>query len=263
VRAGASSDGRLTAFESTSYGTGGITSGANFPLPYIYTVPNSRTQGSAIYVNAGNQRAMRAPGHPQGSFIMESVMDELAARLGMDPVEFRKRNLPEDSLWREQLDLGAAAIGWSDNWHPPGDPTSGPIKKGLGCAISTWGSGGGRTQASCRIHADGSVEMNTGTQDIGTGTRTMVAIVTAEILGLEIEDITVGIGRSDYPYSGSSGGSTTIPSVCPAVRVTAGLALEALFARIAPVLGVAANELEARVGEIGVTGDPSRSWTWR
>lgn len=261
VRAGAARDGALTAFEATRYGTGGITSGANFPLPYIYTVASSKVQGAAIYIDAGNQRAMRAPGHPQGSFIMESVMDELAARLQMDPVAFRQRNLPEDSLWSEQLDLGAAAIGW-DNWHPPGDPTPGPIKKGLGCAISTWGSGGGRTQASCRIHPDGSVEMNTGTQDIGTGTRTVVAIVTAEILGLEIDDITVGIGESDFPYSGSSGGSTTIPSVCPAVRVTAGLALEALFDRIAPQLGVSADQLEARVGEIGVAGDAGRSWSW-
>jgi len=204
---------------------------------------------------------MRAPGHPQGSFITEAVMDELAARLQMDPVEFRQNNLPEDSLWGEQLDLGAARIGW-ENWHTPGDPTPGPIKKGLGCAISTWGSGGGRTRASCTIHPDGSVEMNTGTQDIGTGTRTIVAIVTAEILGLEVEDITVNIGNSDYPYSGSSGGSTTIPSVCPAVRVTAGLALEALFEQIAPQLEVAADQLEARVGTIGVVGNPGRSWSW-
>ena len=261
VRAGATQDGTLTAFEATGYGTGGITSGANFPMPYIYSVANSYYQATAIYTDAGNQRAMRAPGHPQGSFITEAVMDELATRLQMDPVEFRQNNLPEDSLWGEQLDLGAARIGW-ENWHTPGDPTPGPIKKGLGCAISTWGSGGGRTRASCTIHPDGSVEMNTGTQDIGTGTRTIVAIVTAEILGLEVEDITVNIGNSDYPYSGSSGGSTTIPSVCPAVRVTAGLALEALFEQIAPQLEVAADQLEARVGAIGVVGNPGRSWSW-
>ena len=261
VKAGATQDGTLTAFEATGYGTGGITSGANFPMPYIYSVANSYYQATAIYTDAGNQRAMRAPGHPQGSFITEAVMDELAARLQMDPVEFRQNNLPEDSLWGEQLDLGAARIGW-ENWHTPGDPTPGPIKKGLGCAISTWGSGGGRTRASCTIHPDGSVEMNTGTQDIGTGTRTIVAIVTAEILGLEVEDITVNIGNSDYPYSGSSGGSTTIPSVCPAVRVTAGLALEALFEQIAPQLEVAADQLEARVGAIGVVGNPGRSWSW-
>ena len=261
VKAGATQDGTLTAFAATGYGTGGITSGANFPMPYIYSVANSYYQASAIYTDAGNQRAMRAPGHPQGSFITEAVMDELAARLQMDPVEFRQNNLPEDSLWGEQLDLGAARIGW-ENWHTPGDPTPGPIKKGLGCAISTWGSGGGRTRASCTIHPDGSVEMNTGTQDIGTGTRTIVAIVTAEILGLEVEDITVNIGNSDYPYSGSSGGSTTIPSVCPAVRVTAGLALEALFEQIAPQLEVVADQLEARVGAIGVVGNPGRSWSW-
>ncbi len=261
IRAGASSDGVLTAFEAIGYGTGGITSGAGFPLPYIYSVANQRTQRASVYTDAGNQRAMRAPGHPQGSFMMEAVMDELADSIGMDPVAFRQRNLPADSLWIEQLNLGARSIGW-ENRHGPGDPTPGPIKKGMGCALSVWGSGGGRTRATCSIHPDGSVEMSTGTQDLGTGTRTIVAIVTAEILGLEVEDITVAIGNSDLPFSGSSGGSTTIPSVCPALRVTAGLALEALFERIGPGLGVAADQLEAGVGSIGVSGDSSRSWSW-
>lgn len=265
LRAGADAEGRLTAFEADTYGTGGIGRGANFPLPYIYATENdaaTRRQHANVYVNGGNARAMRAPGHPQGSFVMEAVMDELANRLGMDPVEFRKRNLAADSLWHEQLDRGAAEIGWADDWHPPGDPSPGPIKRGLGCAISVWGSGGGGTQATCTIHPDGSVVMTTGTQDIGTGTRTVVAIVTAEILGLEVDDVTVQIGQSDYPYSGGSGGSTTVPSVAPAVRVTAGLALEQLFERIAPGLGVEASELEAGVGEIRVAGGGG-AWSWR
>lgn len=264
LRAGADAEGRLTAFEADTYGTGGIGAGANFPLPYIYTTAHdtaTRRQHVNVYVNGGDARAMRAPGHPQGSFIMEAVMDELAHRLELDPVEFRKRNLAEDSLWHEQLDRGAAEIGWADDWHPPGDTAPGPIKKGLGCAISVWGSGGGGTQATCSIHPDGSVVMTCGTQDIGTGTRTVVAIVTAEILGLEVEDVTVQIGNSDYPYSGGSGGSTTVPSVAPAIRVTAGLAAEELLARIAPELGVDVSELEVGQGEIrGAGGD---SWSWR
>ena len=263
VRAGATRDGKLIAYEALGYGTGGITSGAGMQLPYVYVFPNRKTQTANVYINAGNQRAMRAPGHPQGSFLMEGVMDELAASLEMDPVAFRKLNVPEDSLWRDQLDIGAEAIGWADNWHPPGDPSPGPIKKGLGCAVGVWGTGGGSTRAHCSIQPDGSVEVTCGTQDIGTGTRTVIAIVAAEILGLETGDITVNIGNSDYPYSGSSGGSTTVPSVAPAVRVTTGMALEALFERIGPRLGVAADQLEARVGQIGVIGDSSQSWSWQ
>jgi len=263
VRAGATSDGKLIAYEGLGYGTGGITSGAGMSIPYVYVFPNQKRQTANVYINAGNQRAMRAPGHPQGSFLMEGVIDELAAALEMDPVAFRKLNVPEESLWRDQLDIGAEAMDWADNWHPPGDPTPGPIKKGMGCAVGVWGTGGGRTRAHCSIHPDGSVQVTCGTQDIGTGTRTVVAIVAAEILGLEVDDITVNIGNSDYPYSGSSGGSTTVPSVAPAVRVTAGMALDALFERVAPQLGVAADQLEARVGAIGVAGDASRSWSWR
>jgi xanthine dehydrogenase YagR molybdenum-binding subunit len=262
VRAGADRDGKLVAFEAETYGTGGIGAGAGFPMPYIYEVANRRRRHHDVFVNAGSARAMRAPGHPQGSFITESVMDELAANLGMDPVALRKRNLPPDSLWQAQLDRGAADIGW-DRWHAPGDPSPGPVKRGLGCACAVWGGGGGGTQAHCEINPDGSVVMSIGTQDIGTGTRTLVSIVTAEILGLPLEAITPAIGDSRYPFSGASGGSTTAASVTPAARVTAQLAFEELARRIAPEFGVDAASLEPIDGSVRVTGVPESAITWQ
>ena len=83
-----------------------------------------------VYINAGLQRPMRAPGHPQGCFVTEVLMDELADRANMDPLELRLKNLPPtapDAMWREYYQMGAERFGW-DRRHPTGDPTPGPIK---------------------------------------------------------------------------------------------------------------------------------------
>src|SRR5262245_35323478 len=95
IKAGVSADGMLTAFDAQSWGTGGAGQGANFPLPYLYQFPNRRRAHTDVYINAGTQRAMRAPGHPQGCFLTEILMDELADRVKMDPVEFRIKNAPK------------------------------------------------------------------------------------------------------------------------------------------------------------------------
>src|SRR5207245_10348537 len=132
---------RITAFDAESCGTVGAGHGSNFPLPYIYQMPNRRLQHKDVFINTGTQRPMRAPGHPQGSFITEIMMDELADKLKMDPIEFRIKNLPPEApnaMWRSYLREGADAFGWSKR-HPTGDPASGSIKTGMGVAIGTWG----------------------------------------------------------------------------------------------------------------------------
>ena len=140
--------------------------------------PARRRRHRDVYINAGAQRAFRAPGHPQASFITEVVMDELADKAGLDPLELRMRNLPPEApnaMWTKYFPMAAEKIGWSKR-HKTGDPTPGPIKRGLGCAANRWGGAGNpKTQAHCDVFADGSVVMKIGTQDIGTGTRTMVA----------------------------------------------------------------------------------------
>jgi xanthine dehydrogenase YagR molybdenum-binding subunit len=103
IRAGVSADGMLTAFDAQSWGTGGAGATSNFPLPYIYVFPNRKRTHLDVYINAGQQRAMRAPGHPQGCFLTEILMDELADRVRMDPVQFRIMNLPPaapNAMWR-------------------------------------------------------------------------------------------------------------------------------------------------------------------
>jgi xanthine dehydrogenase YagR molybdenum-binding subunit len=269
VTAGVAADGTLTAFDAQSWGTGGAGAGSGYPLPYIYVFPNRRRTHTDVYINAGLQRAMRAPGHPQGCFVTEVVMDELADAVRMDPMEFRLKNLPAlapNAMWRRYFPMGAERIGWSKR-HVTGDPTPGPIKRGLGCSANRWGGAGQGTRAHCEINPDGSVLIRSGTQDIGTATRTLMATIAAETLGLGIEQIRVELGDSNHPFSGGSGGSTTAASVSPAIRVTAGMARDQLFERIAPGLRTTADRLELGVGQVIVkpaneSGKP-RVLAWR
>jgi len=265
IRAGVSSDGLLTAFDGQSWGTGGAGAPSGFPLPYIYNFPARKRTHKDVYINAGQQRAMRAPGHPQGCFLTEILMDELADRVKMDPVAFRIKNLPPagpNAMWAQYFEQGAKRFGW-DKRHATGDPTPGPIKTGMGVSAHRWGGAGRGTQAHVDITSDGGVVVKCGTQDIGTGTRTIVAIVAAETLGLPVSAIKPEIGDSTLPFSGGSGGSTTAASAMPAIRVTSVKALDALFVKVAPTLGVAPDALVAVNGRIQVKDTPSKGLAWK
>lgn len=274
VKAGVTAEGKLVAFDAETWGTGGAGQGAGFQLPYpVYVVPNLRQRHRDVYTTAGPQRAFRAPGHPQSCFVTEVVMDELADLLRIDPLELRMRNLPPvdaatgqlrpNEQWAKYFPMAAQRIGWNRR-HPTGDPASGPIKRGLGCAANRWpGAGNARTRALCDIMPDGGVVTRIGTQDIGTGTRTLVALVTAETLGLPIEAVKAAIGDTAHPWAPGSGGSVTVASVTATVRVAAENALLALFERVAPELGVAPAALTARGGRIHVTADPSKGMAWK
>ena len=265
IRAGVAADGALTAFDAESWGTGGAGVGAGFPLPYIYVFPNRRRRHKDVYTNAGPARAMRAPGHPQGCYATEMLMDELADRVRMDPVEFRIKNLPPEApnaMWRRYFPLAAERFGWAKR-HPTGDPTPGPVKRGIGCAANRWGGGGRGTKAHMEINPDGSVVVRCGTQDIGVGTKTIVTMIAAETLGIPMELVKAEIGDSQYPFSGGSGGSTTAAAVSPAIRVTSGRALDALKARVAPSIGVEPAALVASNGRLHAQDDPSKGLAWK
>ena len=267
VKAGVDAQGKLTAIDAETWGTGGAGQGAGFPFPYqVYPFPVRRRRHRDVYINAGPQRAFRAPGHPQSCFITEIVMDELADRLRLDPLEFRLRNLPEEApnlMWGAYFKIGAEKFGWAKR-HPTGDPATGPIKRGMGCAANRWtGQGSPQTRAQCEIMPDGSVITRIGTQDIGTGTRTLVAMVTAETMGLPLEGVQAAIGDSNYPFAPGSGGSVTVASVTSTVRHAAENARDALFARVAPTLGVAPTALSAKNGRVFPTAEPSKGMTWR
>jgi xanthine dehydrogenase YagR molybdenum-binding subunit len=259
IKLGASADGKLVAFEMDAFGTAGTGAGqasagggggSGFPAPYIYAVPNTRVKQAHVAVNAGQSRAFRAPGHPVASFGMESIMDELAVKLKMDPVELRLKNDPSE-VRRREYTIGAEKFGWKQKYKSPGS-SPGPVKVGVGCAGATWGGGGRGTQAEAQINPDGSVEVRCGTQDLGTGTRTLVAMVAAEVFGLKPEQITTRIGDTNFPPSGGSGGSTTAASVCPAIFDTCAKALEELQKR-ASVIDARGDNWKAACKKLGVS----------
>jgi xanthine dehydrogenase YagR molybdenum-binding subunit len=183
---------------------------------------------SVVAVNAGSSRAFRAPGHPPAAFGMESAMDDLAAKLGMDPLEFRLKNDSNEVRQREYK-IGAEKFGWKEKYQKPGS-SPGVVKTGIGCAGAGWPAGGPsrRTQGEAQINPDGSIEFRLGVQDIGTGTKTVIAVVAAEMLGLTPEQITVKVGDTNFPPGPGSGGSTTCASISPTVYDICDKALQQL-----------------------------------
>ena len=269
VKLGATKDGKIVALTAETHGTGGR-GGSQFPLPYVYRVENSTRAHTEVFVNCGGARAMRAPGHPQGCAVMEAAMDDLAAKLEMNPLEFRLRNLKDTDtvagginrteIYRDQVARGAQLIGW-DRWKPRGQDGKGPVKHGLGMALHQWGGGGAQDkQVSCVINPDGSVELRSATQDIGTGARTILAVIAAEVLGLEVGQIKSNIGNSTFPPGQSSGGSTTTPSMAPPCLDAAVKARDELFKKIAPGLGASPEDLTLKGGKVLVKGEEKMTW---
>ena len=155
-------------------------------------------------------------------------------------------------------------MGWKKSWHPRGDKTAGPVKRGLGLSIHTWGGRGHASNCDLTVHPDGAVEIKMGTQDLGTGTRTVILMVAADTLGISIDQIKLLIGDSNYPVSGGSGGSTTIGGVSSSTRRACSECRSiCVFAKVAPALNAKPEELAAKDGKIFVASDPCRSLTWK
>ncbi len=267
VKLGAKKDGTVTAWQSQSWGTGGPGGGGSPPIPYVFNLPNQRKEHVAIRNNIGPARAWRAPNHPQAAVITMGAMDDLAAKLNMDPIELWLKNLnltgPREKTYREEFAIGADLMDWKNKWKPRGQNVSGSTAKGLGLSLHTWGGRGHASDCDVTIHPDGSVDIKMGSQDIGTGTRTTITIVAAETLGLPVEAIKLYIGDTSYPPSGGSGGSTTPGGVSSSTRRGSVDAREMLFEKVAPALNAKPEELEAVNGTVRVKGDSSRSLSWK
>jgi xanthine dehydrogenase YagR molybdenum-binding subunit len=200
-----------------------------------------------------------------------SAFADLAAALKIDEMEFLLKNLqfterPEfdaPKVYAEELKIAADLIGYGQKAHSRGDKSPGPMKRGLGVSIHTWGGAGHPSECDVTINPDGSVEARIGTQDLGVGTRTVIGQVVAETLGLPFDAVKVLIGRNDYPQSGASGGSTTIGGISVSSRQAATTALNTLLESAARRLGVAADALEASSGTICEAGKPSNKLSWK
>ena len=261
LKAAATKDGKLTALSLLVHGNGGTNggTGTSGPVKNVYACDNVKTEEFDVFTNAGPSAAMRAPGHPQGAFALEATMDELAAKIGMDPLEFRMKNDPSE-VRREEFRIGAERIGWAtrDARRQTKDPA---ILRGIGMGAAVWyNTGGTGPKATVTLHRDGSAEVVHGLQDLGTGSRTMVGIVAAEELGLPLERVSVRIGDTHLPYGPGSGGSTTTPSSAPVIRAAAWQAVRRVAELLAKEWGADPQEVAFSEGTFSAKG---KSLGWK
>jgi xanthine dehydrogenase YagR molybdenum-binding subunit len=254
IKAGIRKDGKIVAYQVEAFGTGGVTARGNgVANPVIYDVGEKFKQETSVFTNGGPATAMRSPSWPQGVFALEGMLDECAHALNMDPLEFRKKNTT-DEVYLAQWEMGAKMIGWDRRNKVPGAGV-GAKRRGFGMASSMWRNMGGKSGiVDCAIHADGTVEVRNGAQDIGTGTRTLLAVIAAEEIGLKPTDIKVSLGQTKWPKGPASGGSTTAPTLGPVTRRAVFQAKNKLIALAAAKLGVPAEELRCEEGLIAGRG---------
>ncbi len=220
LQLGAAKDGTLLALHLQAFGSAGCAAGAGCagPVKNLYPAPAMRTEESDVFLHTGPSAAFRAPGHPQGAFALEQAIDELAAKLGMDPLALRDKNDAHPAR-REERRLGAEKFGWA---AARAKKPQGMLRRGVGFAQGLWYNfDGPPSQAEVLIHDDGSIECRSGVADIGGGIRTACAMVVAEVLGVKVEEVRVHVGDTAFPQGPPSGGSMTTQLLTPAVRLAA------------------------------------------
>ena len=264
LRIGAKKDGTLTAIHLVAYGTAGCGTGAGCsgPAQNLYKTAALHTEDNDVFINAGPGAAMRAPGHPPGAFALEQTIDELAVKLNMDPIELRDK-IDEHPVRRVERQMVRESDIWKSR-NPVAGADSGPVKRGVGLAQSVWyrfvsmGS-----NAEVRVHRDGSLEVLSAVQDIGSGIKTVMAQILAEQFGVPPAQIAVKAGDTNYPEGPNSGGSVTTLSLTPAVRDAAWQASQKFLADIAPGLGADPGDLVLIDGEVRSKSGKFQPMTFR
>ena len=271
LKIGAKRDGTLTAMAHRSIiGVGAYAGGGPSPAGptrRLYRCPNVRTEDFVVVTNTGPFSAFRAPGYVAGTFALESAMDELSNKLGIDPLELRLTNYAEIDPLTEKpystkglklaYEQGAKLINWAERERTKADQSANAKRVGVGMASQTWGGNGiPPAYAWVKLNPDGTAVVITGTQDIGTGTKTAFAQIAAETLGIPIEHTRVELGDTQHGlYSPLSAGSMTLASIGPAVRGAAEDAREQLREVGAQVLEVDAGDIEIRDGKLVHNGE--------
>jgi xanthine dehydrogenase YagR molybdenum-binding subunit len=274
LKAGMKRDGTLTALQLTAVGEVGAYPYVDGAAPVggqagdLYKCPNVRIEETMVYIHAGRNRAFRAPGAPTGSWALEQMMEALAEKIGMDPVELRLKNLstvcqvdqnkPYTSTGlRECLTEGARAFGWKEARSRP--KGGGPWVRGVGVASGIWGTGGGPSTVIVKMYPDGSVNLNMGAADLGTGTKTVMAMIVAEELGVPLDRIQIEhADTGTTQYSRHSGGSKTVYSDGPPTRLAALEVKRLLLKMAAEQLKVPVSDLVFQDGMIVTRGDAQK-----
>jgi xanthine dehydrogenase YagR molybdenum-binding subunit len=279
---GADRTGRISVIvhegrtETARYATyeDGLTASPKF----MYTSPNMRSTYRVVPLDVNLPTSMRGPGATTGTFALESAMDDLAHRLGLDPIELRLRNEPDhdqtDGLpfstrrLTECLRAGAETFGWARRNPQPRSMRDGDRLIGMGVAAAGYHTSRSPSDALARMNADGSVDVQTATSDMGPGTYTSMTQVAADALGLPMGRVRFALGDSLYPNAPSHSGSRTMASVGSAVFV-AGNMLRDRAVRLAvtdpgsPLNGVAPQDVTVVDGRMSFIADPGRGETYQ
>jgi xanthine dehydrogenase YagR molybdenum-binding subunit len=243
VRLGATTDGKLVSLQHDYVNHHAILDNyhedCGEATPFHYSVPNLRVKFGRARRNVGSPTAMRGPGAVPGLYATESAMNELADQLKIDPVRLRVLNEPkiDESLgipfssrhFIECLDLGAEKFGWSKRKPEVGSMKRDGLILGWGIAGCAWIAARFPAEASIEFRDDGTVRVACGTQDIGTGTYTILAQLASEKTGVPLDKVEVALGDTSLPAGPISGGSMVTGSVVPAVFAAADNAIESLL----------------------------------
>ena len=281
VSLGATREGKLTALRHS--GTSQTSTFDEFIEPVaktarmIYACPNIETSHRLVQLDEGTPTYMRAPGEASGSFALESAMDELAYALKIDPIELRLRNYAElDSSkglpWsskslRECYKVGAERFGWQNRNPTPRSMRDGNYLQGMGMATATYPTNRSPASAIAQIMADGTAVVRTGSQDIGTGTYTVMTQIAAQALGIPVEKIRIELGDTNLPKTPVSGGSQTAASVGSSVHLAANQARTKLMQlavtdQKSPLYGSNTEDIIAQDGSLFLKNKSSATETY-
>jgi len=243
----------------------------------MYESPNQETSHRLARMNLGTPTFMRAPGEATGSYAQECAIDELAYELQMDPLDLRLKNYTErdpgknlpfsSKSLRQCYDIGAERFGWRERNPQPRSMRRGDKLVGWGMATASYPTNRSAAECSATLMPDGTALFRSGTQDLGTGTYTVMTQVAADALGVPVGHVRFELGNSQMPEAPVSGGSTTVASVAPAVQA-AGKALRLKLLGIAaadqrsPLFGATADQVGVDAttdgGELYLLADPAR-----
>ena len=283
ITLGATKDGRLTALAHKGISHTCEEALGEFVEPFtvathmLYACPNLQTSQRIVRLNKGQPTFMRAPGETPGTYALEAALDELAYAVKLDPIELRLRNHadidPDNNRpWsskslKECYQLGAEKFGWARRNPEPRSMRDGRYLIGMGMATATYPVYRFGASAIARMMQDGSVVVQSGSHEMGTGTATVMAQLAADVLGMPFEQVRFELGDTKMPRAPVSGGSATVASVGTAVEG----ATKAVRAKVlemarndqrSPFYNVAETDIAIQDGKILHKTDATKSETY-
>lgn len=241
---------------------------------FIYDCSNVSTRYRIVPLDTCTPIWMRGPGEATGSFALESAMDEMAYKLNLDPIEFRKRNYAEKDLeqnkpWSSKFllecyEAGMERIGWKNRKNEPGSVKEGNWLVGYGMGTGTFGCYRSPTSVKAKFLANGDLVLQCSVNDMGPGTATMMTAIGADVIGLPSENVIIEMGKSGLPKGPTQGGSATTSSVGSAVHDACNLLLSKvieLASKNVALKGIPITDLTFENGVIFSKKDKSKSIT--